>query len=94
MQPNQDQYFDRVEETAAFLRGRGFGADVGLVLGSGLGAFADQMDDALRIDYVDIPHWPASVVIGHAGRLVAGTVHGRRVLALSGRVHRSAGTTS
>ena len=87
MQPNQDQYFDRVEETAAFLRGRGFGADVGLVLGSGLGAFADQMDDALRIDYVDIPHWPASVVIGHAGRLVAGTVHGRRVLALSGRVH-------
>ena len=75
-------------EAAEFLRGRGFGGgEVGLVLGSGLGAFADQMAESFAIDYREIPHWPASAVIGHAGRLVGGTVHGRRVLALSGRAH-------
>lgn len=81
-------YFDRVTEAAEFLRGRGFGgADVGIVLGSGLGALAEQMSDPFGLDYREIPHWPASGVIGHAGRLVGGTVAGRRVLALSGRVH-------
>ncbi len=81
-------YFDRVVEAAEFLRRRGCGGgEVGLVLGSGLGAFTDQMTDAFGIDYREIPHWPASRVIGHAGRLVGGTVHGRRVLALSGRTH-------
>ena len=81
-------YFDRVNETAEFLRGRGFGgADVGIVLGSGLGAFAEQMTEPFGLDYREIPHWPASRVMGHAGRLVGGTVLGRRVLALSGRAH-------
>src|SRR5262245_59246208 len=45
------------------------------------------MDSAFAIDYRDIPHFPASTVIGHAGRLVRGVVHGRRVLALAGRAH-------
>jgi purine-nucleoside phosphorylase len=81
-------YFDRVNEAAELLRGRGFGgAEVGLVLGSGLGAFAEQMAESFALDYGDIPHWPAATVIGHAGRLVGGTVRGRRVLALSGRAH-------
>jgi purine-nucleoside phosphorylase len=81
-------YFDWVTEAAEFLRGRGFGGgDVGIVLGSGLGAFGEQMADSFGVDYREIPHWPASRVIGHAGRLVGGTVVGRRVLALSGRVH-------
>jgi len=81
-------YFDRVSEAAEFLRGRGFGgADVGVVLGSGLGPFADQMAETFGIEYRDVPHWPASNVIGHAGRLVGGTVQGRHVLALSGRAH-------
>jgi len=81
-------YFDHVTEAAEFLRGRGCGGgDVGVVLGSGLGAFADQMTDTFGVDYADIPHWPQSSVIGHAGRLVAGTVQGRHVLALSGRAH-------
>jgi purine-nucleoside phosphorylase len=81
-------YFDRVTETAEWLRAHGFGgADVGIVLGSGLGAFADGLTDATGADYHEIPHWPAAAVIGHAGRLVAGTVNRRRVLALSGRAH-------
>ena len=81
-------YFDRVVETAEFLRGRGFGgADVGLILGSGLGAFAEQMPESFGLDYHDIPHWPAAAMMGHAGRLVGGSVGGRRVLALSGRAH-------
>jgi purine-nucleoside phosphorylase len=80
--------YDRVNEAAQFLRGRGFGGgDVAVVLGSGLGAYADQMTDAFAIGYGEIPHWPASGVIGHAGRLVGGTVHGHRVVALSGRAH-------
>jgi purine-nucleoside phosphorylase len=81
-------YFDRVTETAEFLRGRGFGGgDVAVVLGSGLGAYADQMSDAFGLDYHEIPHWPAAAVIGHAGRLVGGMVRGRKVVALSGRAH-------
>ncbi len=81
-------YFDRVTEAAEFLRGRGFGGgEVGIVLGSGLGAFADQMAGSFGLAYNEIPHWPASNVIGHAGRLVGGTVNGRHVLALSGRAH-------
>jgi purine-nucleoside phosphorylase len=81
-------YYDKVIEAAEWLRGRGFGGgDVGLVLGSGLGSFAETMPEAIVADYADIPHFPASNVIGHAGRLVGGTVRGRRVVALSGRVH-------
>jgi purine-nucleoside phosphorylase len=61
--------------------------DVAVVLGSGLGAFAETLVDATTIPYDEIPHWPASRMVGHAGQLVAGTSDGRRVLALSGRVH-------
>ncbi len=57
------------------------------MLGSGLGAFADRLDDATRVPYTEIPHWPASTVIGHAGTLVCGASAGRRVLTLAGRAH-------
>ena len=81
-------YFDHVIEAAEFLRGRGYGGgDIGLVLGSGLGAFAEQMPEAFALNYGEIPHWPAAKVIGHVGRLVGGNVRGRRVLALAGRAH-------
>jgi len=80
--------FDQATEAAEWLRGHGCGgADVAVVLGSGLGDFADQLGGAFTIPYGDIPHWPASRVIGHAGKLVGGDIAGRRVLALSGRVH-------
>lgn len=61
---------------------------VAVVLGSGLGAFAGSLQDSVTISYEEIPHWPPSRIAGHAGWLVAGTTgNGRRVLALSGRVH-------
>jgi purine-nucleoside phosphorylase len=81
-------YFDRVNEAAKVLKGAlGQPPDIAVVLGSGLGAFADSLADATAVHYADIPGWPASQVIGHAGKLVAGTSKGRRVVALSGRVH-------
>ena len=81
-------YFEHVTEAAEWLRGHGCGgADVAVVLGSGLGDFAEHLGDAFTLPYADIPHWPASRVVGHAGKLVAGTLQGKRVLALSGRVH-------
>jgi purine-nucleoside phosphorylase len=81
-------YFDHVTEAAEWLRGHGYGgADVAIVLGSGLGDFGDTLTDAFTTPYTQIPHWPASGIAGHAGKLVGGTVAGRRVLALSGRVH-------
>lgn len=81
-------YYDRVMEAAEAVRGRApFVPDVAVVLGSGLGAFADGLADAVSIRYEDLPQWPASKVIGHEGRLVVGASGGRRVAALAGRVH-------
>lgn len=80
--------FERVEEAAAAIRARG-GAlpETAIVLGSGLGDFAGTLLDAIATPYRDLPHWPASRVIGHEGRLVIGNVAGKRIAALSGRVH-------
>ncbi len=80
--------YDRVEEAAAYLRqALGDIPTVAVVLGSGLGGFAEDLSDRTTIAYESIPHWPASKVVGHAGKLVAGRSGSRRVLALSGRAH-------
>jgi xanthosine phosphorylase len=60
---------------------------VGLVLGSGLGDFADQLENAQAFDYADLPGFPQPGVEGHSGRLVAGRVNGTDVACLQGRVH-------
>jgi purine-nucleoside phosphorylase len=79
-------YYDNVQ--AAAVRLRTFGVpDVAIVLGSGLGEFADGLEDAMTTPYGEIPYWPASAVIGHAGKLVMGSLRGRKVAALSGRAH-------
>jgi purine-nucleoside phosphorylase len=82
-------YLERVDEAVAAVRQRAGAAvpDVAIVLGSGLGDFAGQLKDAASIAYGDLPHWPASTVIGHDGRLVIGTLGGKRVAALAGRAH-------
>jgi len=60
---------------------------IALVLGSGLGAFADEFADAVKIPYAKIPHFPQSTAIGHAGQLVFGKVEGVEVAGMQGRVH-------
>jgi purine-nucleoside phosphorylase len=80
--------FEDVEEAAAALRGVcGRLPETAIVLGSGLGDFAEGLLESVATPYTALPHWPASNVPGHAGRVVVGTVSGKRVAALSGRVH-------
>jgi purine-nucleoside phosphorylase len=81
-------YLQQVDEAVAAVKARaGQVPDVAVVLGSGLGDFANRLTGAVSIPYGDLPHWPASKVIGHEGRLVIGTLGGKRVAALSGRAH-------
>jgi len=78
-----------VDEAADAVRARlgGRKPTVAIVLGSGLGQFAERLTDAVRIPYAEIPHFPAPTVIGHSGELVAGSLQGRTVLVQSGRFH-------
>ncbi|HEY2470573.1 MAG TPA: purine-nucleoside phosphorylase [Terracidiphilus sp.] len=82
-------YFDEVNEAAQFLRAKlgRLRPHIGIVLGSGLGAAADAVQNAVIVPYGDIPHFPKSTVEGHSGRLVAGTLGGTQVVVMQGRVH-------
>jgi len=82
-------YYDEVKDAADYIRGRVPKVpDLAIVLGSGLGDFAGTLGDAVSLPYDVIPHWPASKVIGHEGRLVIGkAAGGRTIAALSGRSH-------
>jgi purine-nucleoside phosphorylase len=60
---------------------------IGVVLGSGLGAFAHTLDDRIETPYSDIPGWPASTAVGHAGKLIEGRIGGTKVIVLAGRAH-------
>jgi purine-nucleoside phosphorylase len=61
--------------------------EIGLILGSGLGVLADEIEDAVKIPYEMIPHFPVSTVEGHAGQLVIGKLSGKNVVAMQGRFH-------
>jgi purine-nucleoside phosphorylase len=78
-----------VRDAAEALRRRlaGRKPSVAIVLGSGLGGFAERVEDPLKIGYAEIPHFHPSTVMGHAGELVVGTLKGKVVLAQSGRFH-------
>ena len=60
---------------------------IALVLGSGLGAFADSLTDAVRVPYAEIPKFASSTAVGHAGRMVVGNAGDIPVAAMQGRVH-------
>ena len=88
MTATTDDLYDRVQAAAAAVRARiPAPPQVGLILGSGLGGYADALGNATRIDYQDIPAFPHSAVVGHAGRLVIGERAGARCVAMQGRVH-------
>jgi purine-nucleoside phosphorylase len=81
-------YYDRVHEAAEAVRMAIEEVPrVAIVLGSGLGDFAGTLAGAVSMPYDRLPHWPASRVVGHEGRLVVGRVKGRMVAALAGRCH-------
>lgn len=86
--------FDNAQEAAAFIRERArLSPRVGLVLGSGLGAFGETLTEAARIPYNQIPHFPVSTAAGHAGRLVVGRCGTAAVAVLQGRAHFYEGYT-
>jgi purine-nucleoside phosphorylase len=80
--------FDQINESAAFIRGRWSGKPrAGIILGSGLGAVADEMDVEAAIDYSEVPHFLKSTAVGHRGRLLCGRLCGVPVVAMQGRFH-------
>jgi len=80
--------FTRAESAAQFITSQtSLRPKIALVLGSGLGAFADALTDAVRISYAQIPSFPRSTAIGHAGQLVIGNSQGITVAAMQGRTH-------
>ena len=64
-----------------------FSPEVGLILGSGLGAYGEKLENPVLIDYKDIPGFPVSKVEGHKNRFILGTLFGKRVIAMQGRFH-------
>lgn len=78
-----------VEETTAFIRQRiaDFEPEFGIILGTGLGRLVDEIDISHRLMYSNIPNFPISTVEFHTGRLIFGTLNGRRVVAMQGRLH-------
>jgi purine-nucleoside phosphorylase len=78
----------RLDEAADLLRSRTpLQPAMGIILGSGLGAFADSLEGAVSVPYAEVPHFPASTVVGHGGALVIGRCQGVPVAVMKGRVH-------
>lgn len=81
--------YEQLQEAAASIQSRigSHEPKIGLILGSGLGAYAETLENAKTVDYGDIPNFPVSTVAGHAGRLIVGTKGGATCAAMQGRVH-------
>ena len=85
---------EQLRETTSYIqRLYNYTPVVGIVLGSGLGNFAGEMTVELEIDYNEIPHFPVATVEGHHGRLLFGTLGGKKVVAMAGRFHYYEGYT-
>ncbi len=80
---------EKILETVDFIKSKtnGFEPEVGIVLGSGLGGLVNVIDTQYAISYKDIPNFPVSTVHGHEGKLILGTLSGRKVVAMQGRFH-------
>ena len=80
---------DAIKKSAAFIaeQTENFRPEVGIILGTGLGDFADNIEEKYSLEYKDIPGFPVSTVEGHKGRLIFGHIEGCRVVAMQGRFH-------
>ena len=85
--------FAQYQESAAYIRSciGSFAPQVAMILGSGLGFLGDVVEDPIRVSYRDIPHFKASTAPGHKGQLVFGTLRGKRVAVMQGRMHHYEG---
>lgn len=78
----------QIQETVDYIRSKyDKTPEVGVILGSGLGNFSSEIEVELEIPYASIPHFPVSTVKGHQGKLVFGTMEGKRIVAMAGRFH-------
>lgn len=86
-----DPRAERIHQAADYIRGiispKGLEPKVGIILGSGLGRLTDEIIDPVSIPYKDIPGFPVSTAIGHKGNFMVGTLGGKTVIAMQGRIH-------
>ena len=80
--------YTKINEASEYIRSKFDGKiDIAIVLGSGLGPLANEIENAIEIDYVDIPHFPAPTLVGHDGKLIIGNIGDKTVVAMKGRFH-------
>ena len=83
----KQEYLNRIEQAAKMIEERSGTAEIGIILGSGLGDYANALKDRKTVDYADIPSFPISTVEGHAGKWHTGTLQGHQVCMMQGRFH-------
>ncbi len=82
------QYIDKIKQSSDYIKARlTQSPQIGIILGSGLGVLADELEEFIEIPYADIPHFPVSTVEGHDGKLVIGNLEGKCVMMMKGRFH-------
>lgn len=80
--------WEKINESVSYIANKtGFKPEYGVILGSGLGGFADDIDVEFTLPYSDIPNFPVSTVEGHKGKLIFGTIGQKKVVAMQGRFH-------
>lgn len=85
---------EQIDQIADFIRSKtSYHPQVGIILGSGLGALASSVENSIILPYNEIPDWPVSTVIGHQGRMLIGDFEDKEVLVMQGRVHYYEGYT-
>ena len=79
----------KIKDIVSVLEGRlgGFKPEIGIVLGSGLGSLANAIENSVTVPYKELPSFPVSTATGHKGNFIAGTLSGKKVLAMQGRIH-------
>lgn len=86
--------YKEIRNCAEFLKGKGFiNPELGVILGTGLGAFINEIDIEYSIDYTDIPNFPVATVEFHSGKLHFGSINGKKVVVMQGRFHYYEGYT-
>jgi purine-nucleoside phosphorylase len=85
---------EQLNETVSYIKSKyNKQPDIGVVLGSGLGNFIDEIEVDAEINYTDLPHFPVSTVKGHSGKLILGKLHEKNIVVMSGRFHFYEGYT-